>query len=62
MNYAAETKRNRNFARLSEKVRLVLGLMMMFSGLYVGVISGGAGEGLGLLSVMISPFVMIADK
>jgi hypothetical protein len=50
------------FATVTEKIRLLLGMLMMFSGLYFGLFANLGGEGLGLLSVMISPFVMIADK
>ena len=45
-----------------EKVRIMLGVAMMFAGLYFGLFTIGASEGLGYLSVLASPFVMIADK
>jgi hypothetical protein len=62
MNYGAEKTIKTNVSARVEKVRLLLGLAMMFSGLYFGFFSAGVGESLGFLSVMASPFVMIADK
>jgi len=62
MNYGAEKTSKTNVSTFIEKVRLMLGLAMMFSGLYFGFFSVGVGESLGLLSVMASPFVMVADK
>ena len=62
MNYGAEKTSKTNFATVIEKLRLMLGLVMMFSGLYFGFFSAGVGESLGLLSVMASPFVMVVDK
>ena len=62
MNYGAEIERGIYFSTSGERMRLLLGLIMMFSGLYFGLFSAGAGEGLGFLSFMASPFVMLADK
>lgn len=62
MNYATEITNKTGFPTLIEKFRLVLGLSMMISGLYFGLFTIGAGEGLGLLSFMVSPFVMLTDK
>lgn len=62
MNYSTEKTNKKESSTLVEKFRVVLGLAMMISGLYFGLFTVGAGEGLGLLSVMVSPFVMITDK
>jgi len=62
MNYEAEMAGTTNFSTFIEKARLILGLVMMFSGLYFGLFSVGTGEGLGFLSFMASPFVMVTDK
>ena len=62
MSYTTEMKRETNIPTFIGKVRLILGLLMMISGLYFGLFSVGAGEGLGLLSFMASPFVMLTDK
>jgi len=62
MNYEGEKTRNANVSAGFEKVRLMLGLVMLFTGLYFGFFSVGIGESLGLMSFMASPFVMIADK
>jgi hypothetical protein len=62
MNYETETGRKTNVPTFIEKARLIFGLIMMFAGLYFGLFSAGASEGLGLLSLMTSPFVMVSDK
>ena len=62
MSYAAEIARETTLPTLAEKVRLLFGLLMMISGLYFGLFSAGVSEGLGLLSVLASPFVMVTDK
>ena len=62
MNCGAEITGNTDFSTVIEKARLMLGLVMMFSGLYFGLFSNGAGEGLGFISFMASPFVMLTDK
>ena len=62
MNCGAEITSNADFSTVIEKARLMLGLVMMFSGLYFGLFSVGAGEGLGFISFMASPFVMLTDK
>lgn len=48
--------------RFIEKFRIILGFLMMFAGLYFGLFTAGASEGLGFLAVMASPFVMVTDK
>ena len=62
MNCEAEITNNADFSTVIEKSRLILGLVMMFTGLYFGLFSAGAGEGLGFISFMASPFVMLTDK
>lgn len=59
---AADTIRKTGDLRFIEKFRIVLGFLMMFAGLYFGFFTAGASEGLGFLSVMASPFVMVTDK
>ena len=59
---AAETMRKTSDPRFIEKFRMILGVLMMFAGLYFGFFTSGASEGLGFLAVMASPFVMVADK
>lgn len=58
----AETIGTTNYSAVIEKGRILLGLVMLFAGLYFGLFSVGAGEGLGFLSVMASPFMMLSDK
>lgn len=53
---------NKGYLNFIERVRLLLGIFMIFSGLYFGLFSVGIGESLGLMSVLASPFVMVADK
>jgi len=62
MSCAVEAVKQPNFSTITERFRLMLGLLMMFVGLYFGLFTVGIGEGLGFLSVMASPFMMIADK
>lgn len=62
MSCAVEMVKPPNFSTISERFRLMLGLVMVFAGLYFGLFSVGIGEGLGILSVMASPFVIVADK
>lgn len=62
MSYATEIKKKSNVSPVIEKVRLLLGLSMMISGLYFGLFFVGAAESLGFLSVLASPFVMVTDK
>jgi hypothetical protein len=46
----------------TEKLRVVLGFLMLVAGIYFGVFSTGIGVSLGFLSFIASPFVMVADK
>lgn len=62
LNGAAETVRKAVEPRFVEKFRIILGFLMMFAGLYFGLFTAGASEGLGFLAVMASPFVMVTDK
>ncbi len=62
MNYGSETKKKVNYSGAVAKARLMVGLGMLFAGLYLGFFSAGAGVGFGFLSVMASPFVMIAER
>jgi len=62
MSYATEITKETDFSTLAEKARLVFGLLMMISGLYFGLFSTGAGEGLGFLSFLTSPFIMVNGK
>lgn len=62
MSYATEMTRGTDFSTLTEKARLIFGLLMMISGLYFGLFTTGAGEGLGFLSFLASPFVLITGK
>jgi hypothetical protein len=48
--------------KFTEKFRLLLGFLIMTAGLYFGLFTTGAGEGLGFLALMASPFVMVADR
>ncbi len=62
MNCAIEIKRETEFPKLAEKVRMLLGLLMMIGGLYFGLFAVGAVEGLGFLAFLASPFVIVTDK
>ena len=62
MNYATELKAPATYPTPAGKIRLILGLTMMIAGLYFGLFVGGQGHGLGLLSFLVSPFVILTDK
>ena len=51
-----------NSPELAGRIRLVLGLTMMITGLYFGLFTEMPGQGLGLLSFIASPFVFLTDK
>jgi hypothetical protein len=61
-NGATETKGNVNSPALAGTVRLILGLAMMFAGLYFGLFTEVPGHGLGLLFFIVSPFVFLTDR
>lgn len=62
MNYTAEMERYTNIPTFVEKFRLIIGVLMMFAGLYFGLFTAGISESLGLLTFIASPFVMVTDK
>lgn len=62
MNYAAEMKRETGNPALAGTFRFLLGIAMLFAGLYIWIFAGGKGEGLGLLFLIGSPFVILTDK
>jgi hypothetical protein len=61
-NYATEAKGNLDSPALAGNFRLVLGLTMLFGGLYFGLLTEMPGQGLGLLCFIASPFVFLTDK
>lgn len=61
-NYAAQMNEYANSPELAGPVRLILGLTMMIAGLYIGLFTEMPGQGLGLLSFIVSPFVFLTDK
>lgn len=62
MNYATEMQRGPASPVLAGTFRLLLGILMLIAGLYIWVFAGGKGEGLGLLFLLGSPFVVLTDK
>ncbi len=62
MNYATEMERGTNSPALAGTFRLLMGMLMLIAGLYIWVFAGGKGEGLGLLFLICSPFVILTDK
>ncbi len=62
MNYAAESAKLRDAPALAGTVRVMLGLMMMIAGLYFWLFYGGNADGLGLLFIIGSPFVILTDN
>jgi hypothetical protein len=62
MNYAIDTQRGTNSPVLAGTFRLLLGMLMLLAGLYIWAFAGGRGEGVGLLFLIVSPFVILTDK
>lgn len=62
MNCATEIKRATNVPMTAGKVRLMLGMATIITGIYFRLFSGGKLEGLGLLFLLVSPFIFITDK
>ena len=62
MNCNAEVQKNYSAPSLADVFRLLLGLTMMFAGLYIVTLSEMQGHGLGLLLVLGSPFMILNDN
>lgn len=62
MNYATEMKRGTDTPALAGTLQILLGMAMMIAGLYIWMFSGWKGDGLGLLILLGSPFVILTDK
>ncbi len=62
MNYATEMKRGTGNPAVAGTFRLMLGIVMLIVGLYILLYYGGKGVGLGLLFLLVSPFVILTDK
>jgi predicted lipid-binding transport protein (Tim44 family) len=61
MNYRNNKNAKTNLPMLSGNVRLILGVVMLFAGLYFGLFSEIKGHGLGLIVSMISPLLILTD-
>lgn len=62
MNYATEIQRETNSPAIAGTFRLLLGMLMLIAGLYIWLFLGGKGDGVGLLFLLGSPFVILTDK
>lgn len=62
MNYANEMQRGADSPALAGTFRLLVGMAMLIAGLYIWAVTGGKGEGLGLMFLICSPFVILTDK
>jgi hypothetical protein len=62
MSCTAEITVKNNVPTFIEKFRMIFGLAMLVLGFYFGMFSTGIGEGLGFITLMASPFVMVTDK
>jgi hypothetical protein len=62
MNYTTEIKRGTTSPVLAGTVRIILGLAIMIAGLYFWLFLDGKADGLGLLFLLSSPFVILTDK
>ena len=61
MSCCVEVEKNYSAPVLAGNFRFFLGLTMAFAGLYIGILSGVEGHGLGLLMTLGSPFVIFKD-
>lgn len=62
MSCRAEYQKNYDAPVVAGNLRILLGLLLVFAGLYVAAISNLPGNGLGFLLVFASPFVMLKDN
>jgi hypothetical protein len=62
MNSQTEFQKNYGAPVLTETYRILLGLIMLFAGLYIAAFSDFKGHGLGFLILFGAPFVMLKDN
>lgn len=61
MSCSAEIEKHYDAQIFAEGFRILLGLTLMFVGLYIGTLSNVQEHGLGFLLVFGSPFIMLTD-
>jgi len=61
MNCGAQVQKSYGTPALAGTFRFLLGLGLLFAGLYTATLSDMQGHGLGLLLVLGSPFVIFKD-
>lgn len=62
MNSQIDIQKNYGEPIIAETYRILLGLTMLFAGLYIAAFSDFKGHDLGLLIVFGAPFVMLKDN
>lgn len=62
MSCKAEYQKSYNEPVAAENWRILIGLLMIFAGLYVAAVSNLPGNGLGFLLIFASPFIMLKDN
>ncbi len=64
MNCCVEVEAEKNYDTfaLAGTFRFLLGLILVFVGLYISTLADIQGHGLGLLLVLASPFVIFKDE
>ena len=62
MNTRTEFQKNYGAPVPADAYRILLGLIMLFAGLYIVTLSDFKGHGLGFLIVFGAPFVMLKDN
>lgn len=62
MSCKAEYQKNYNEPVVAGNLRILLGLLMIFAGLYLAAVSNLPGNSLGFLLMFASPFVMLKDN
>lgn len=62
MNYSTEFRKNYGEPVLAGTYRFLLGIIMLFAGLYISTLTDVQGHGFGLLLILGSPFMVLKDS
>ncbi len=61
MNCQVEEYKSYNAPTFAGKLRFLLGLTLIFAGLYLATLTEIKGHGLGFLMILASPFLILKD-
>ncbi len=62
MNCQVENYKSYDVPTVAGNFRVLLGLLLAFTGIYIAALTDVQGHGLALLLVIASPFVILKDK